>query len=216
MARRAIPTQQYIAELTGGNQGLIENMHHGLAETPSLRVFYPFLDLDELAAFAASSRKSRDSRNPDFKKAVESGDPYRIFKEAFRIGFPWLNKHKNISPELRHLEGALNPFSGKDLTRRLDSVPAWAIPAFLNEVDAETKKWVFGCQYDDEKARRGGDNYGIEIMTFQNVYPREGRIVPAYVTEVTRMICSYPREYEAPEKPKVENSPDKPKQQQLF
>jgi hypothetical protein len=217
MTQRAMPTRQYVTELTGGNQGLIESLHHGLAETPSLRAFYPFLNLNELVAFAASSWKSRDLKSADFAGIVEkTGDAYQIFNEVFKTAFPWLRQNKIISPELTHLDIALNPFNGKKLAERLDSVPAGVVPAFLNELSAETNKWVFECQYDNAKRAQNGSNLGIRIMKFQNVYPKSGRIVPAYVTAVARILYGYPRQFEPLEQPRVESAPDKPQQGALF
>lgn len=92
---RPKPTQQLLIELCGENQGLIGSLHHGLYEV-SLKDFYPYLDLDELVAFATSSWKSRESR-----QEIGSGSVYDIFNQVFKIGFPWLNKYKKISPDLR-------------------------------------------------------------------------------------------------------------------
>ena len=64
--------------------------------------------------------------------------------------------------------------------------------ALLRQRLAEpVSEYVFECQYQGRKVERHGDNYKLEIMTFQNVYPKSGRIVPAYAAQISKMLRSY-------------------------
>ena len=182
-------------ELCGGNQGLISSAHHGLYEVP-LRKFYPHLDLDEAVAFAASSWERRRREPGNFSRLVQSASAYEIFSEIFKIGMPWVNKHLRISDAQRRRHQRLNPYRRKDLRARLERVDPEAVDTLRERLQEDICEYVFHCQYQSRKMARGGDNYKLEIMNFQNVYPRRGRIVPAFAAEVSRIISGYPREYE--------------------
>jgi hypothetical protein len=191
-AIRPKPTRQLLTELCGGNQGLISAAHHGLVETP-LDQFYPNLDLDEVVTFAASSWKSRDIKDIDSSSFLDNAGLYDLFSQVYAIGMPWLKKHRRISYEKREEHSSLNPFGGMDLRRRLAAIPRDAEDKLREQLKQGTTEYVFECQYRERKMQRGGDNYKLEIMSFQNAYPREGRIVPAFVAEVTRILSGYPR-----------------------
>lgn len=210
--KRPKPTKQLMSELCGDNQGLISGVHHGLYETPSLSRVYPNLNLDELVAFTASSWGSR-SKNTFYDSNLMS--VYELFCEVFAIGFPWLNKHKHISPTLRQKYEALNPFK-VNLKKRLERVDPKAISLLRRELQAKVNEYVFDCQYTQRKQLRDGDNHKLIVMNFQNAYPKSGRIVPAYASEVVRIISSYPSEYEPlDEKATSPAEPVKPKEEQL-
>ena len=38
------------------------------------------------------------------------------------------------------------------------------------------------------------------VMTFQNYYPKKGKIIPAYVKEIAKILRTYPTTYEIDEK----------------
>lgn len=212
------PTKQLMVELCGGNQGLIQSVHHGLYES-SLRDFYPVLDLDETIAFAAGSWKQRDKNPCLFPVLMESKSTYSLFNEMFKIGFPWLNKYKNISKNLKLKYEKLNPFNGKDLKTRLSNVDEVSIEKLRIMLKQKTCEYVFDCQYHSRKAARGGDNSGLVPMSFQNVYPKHGKIVPAYASEIVRIFGNYPTEYDSKlisEKKKKEEKPKIFYQEALF
>jgi hypothetical protein len=189
---RPKPTKQLLIELCGNNQGLISSCHHGLYEA-SLAEFYPHLDLDETVAFAASSWKSRQVSPTELADFLGSQvEAYDLFSEVFKIGFPWLNKSRDISPELKQKYEKLNPFDGKDLRARLESVQPEKVEKLKERLRDRVNNYVFECQYQDAKMARGGDNYKLVPMHFQAVYPRKGKIVPAFASEVARMISQYP------------------------
>ncbi|MCL6500549.1 MAG: hypothetical protein K6T16_00760 [Candidatus Pacearchaeota archaeon] len=188
---RRKPTKELIIELSGNNQDFISCLHHGLAECPSLSGFYPWLNLDELIAFAASSWRSRERKSIDLGR-----DIYEIFKKEFQIGFPWLNKNKRISRKNAPLYDNLNPHEPSTFKDRIYKVKLDIATRLFTELSEHPSEWVFECQYNDRKRLRGGDNYGLEIMGFQNVYPRKGKIIPNFAAEIARIISRYPREYE--------------------
>lgn len=191
---RTGPTKQYLLDLSGENQGLISSAHHGLYECPSLREVYSHLNFEELFAFVASSWQFRNRREFSFLEAVKSASLYEIFSEAFKIGFPWLRKNSQVSSEdKKHRQ--LNPFeNGRDLSARLEGVPSDSVSRLREQLTERVNEYVFECQYHDRKMRRGGDNYKLEIMRFQNVYPKSGRIVPAFAEEIARIMKTFPRE----------------------
>lgn len=183
------PTIRLIQELCAGNgrQAFIENAHHGLAETP-LGDFYNDLNLDEVVAFAAASWADRSERRHYFH-----GDIYDIFSQAMRRGMPWLNATKQISPDLQEDYQRRNPF-GRNLQERLQQVGPRAARDLIKKLQEDPNEYVFECQYQQRKMMRGGDNHKLEIMTFQNVFPKRGRIIPAYATEIAKMLKGYPTE----------------------
>ena len=201
---RPKPTKELIVELTGGNQGLITAVHHGLYET-SLSKFYPHLDLDEVIAFEASSWRSRKENSTLFEGVVHLSNIYTLFNDVYQIGMPWLNKHKRISEELKPLHRQLNPFKGKDLRERLESVDLQAVENLKEKLQEDVNKYVFECQYEDAKMKNEprGENFGIELMRFQPVYPEAGKIVPNFAKEISKMLSFYPKEYESLEKPQL-------------
>ncbi len=202
MPERPRPTAPLITEVCGGSngyKGLIESLHHGLEETPALKEFYPHLDFDELVAFTASSWKKREGEYNKFFRFLESSpSPYQIFSEIYHIGFPWLNKNKVISSEQEAKHQKLNPFHGRDLEERLNEVAPEAVEKLIHQLQEEPCEYVFDCQYQARKMARGGDNYKLEPMHFQNAYPKSGKIVPAYAGEIGRIMSGYPREYHFP------------------
>jgi hypothetical protein len=187
--KRPKPTKQLIIELVGNNQGLISSVYNGLNETP-LNNFYPHLDLDEAIAFSASSWKNRKKKSEIFKEVVESGNIYDIFKEANNIGFPWLNKYKDVSERLIEKHDKLNPFKGRCLEERLGQVSPEAVERLRDQLMEDVNQYVFECQYRDAKIARGGDNHKLNILTFQNFYPGKGKIVPAYAGEIVKMLSN--------------------------
>lgn len=192
---RPKPSKQLFIELCGGNQGLIESVHHGLAETP-LNALYPNLDLDEVLAFEASSWKTREKNLASFSDFVKSAGIYDIFSEVYKLGFSWLNKHKNISQKLAKRHSELNPFNGENLRSRLEKAKPEDIDSLKNKLQDGVNAYVFSCQYHDAKRMRGGDNYKLSVMAFQNAYPKSGRIVPAFASQNARMLSEYPTDYE--------------------
>jgi hypothetical protein len=196
---RSRPTKKMLLELTGGNQTLIGSAHHGLFET-SLKEIYPYLDLDEAIAFAASSWQSRDRDIKGFRKTLDNvglfEGIYDVFGDVFKIGMPWVKKHKNIPEEMKEKHKKLNPYGGKDLRDRLEAVENGAIPRLVDKLREETNTYVFECNYMEEKMARGGTNYKLEPMHFQNAYPKKGVNTVNYAAEVARMIKRYPAVYD--------------------
>src|SRR3989338_1327742 len=189
--QRPKPTKQLILELTEANQGLISALHHGLNETP-MHDLYPYLDLDELVAFEASSWKSREANRDLFEGTVHLLDIYQLFSEVYKIGMPWLKKYSNISKEQEKLYRELNPFRGKDLKARLQNVNPEAVETLKEKLLESANKYVFESQYQREKMKQGGENIGIRIMEFQPVYPKKETIVPNFAKEISKMLSSYP------------------------
>ena len=210
---RPKPTKQLLVEICGGNQGLISSAHHGLRES-SLRDFYPNLDLDEAVAFAASSWKAREKDFNDFTSFLESAPVYELFSEMYKIGSPWLNKHKCISDKLKQKHQRLNPFRRKDLKARLSRVDPDDIIELRKKLNQPVSEYVFPCQYERRKRERGGDNFRLVPMHFQAAYPEKGKIVLPFASEVARIISKYPAAYELLPPQKQEPPVEEPKSAQ--
>lgn len=191
--RRPAPTKNIILQLCGADSYLLSCFHHGLYET-QLQEVYPYLDLDELAAFAASSWKGREREGDSFAARTASMSPYELFSDVYRIGFPWLNKHKAIINAPRY--ESLNPFDGKNLKVRLNQVPEDAIAKLRQSLEETVNSYVFDCQYQEAKAWRGGNNHKLVVMHFQSAYPNARTNGPNFAAEVSRIISRYPQEYE--------------------
>jgi hypothetical protein len=208
--RRPVPTKAIIAALCGRDNYLLNSVHHVLCELP-LSKFYPLLDLDELAAFAAGSWTIRDKHLRDMNSITRTSI-YDLFSEVFKIGYPMLNKHKDISS----LSGAqltqyhrLNHYSGNNLEERLLNVDPEDYIELTQSFREPTKIYVFEGQYSSKKMELGGDNSNISIMRFQNVWPpgnasRIGQIkhdnqyaemINKFAGEIARLISAYPRGY---------------------
>lgn len=192
---RPRPTKQIVLDLTGQNQGLLASAQHGLYEV-SLSEIYPMLDFKEALAFAASSHKSRQQNISEFRQRVDNSNLYELFSDVFKIGMPWVNKYKSISPINQLKYDKLNPFRGSDLKNRLELVAKPSEDNLRQKLKEEVNEYVFECQYQQRKMARGGDNHRLVIMRFQNVYPKAGRIVPSFAGEVARVVGDYPINYE--------------------
>jgi len=195
---RPLPTKQLLIELCGGNQTLISSVHHGLYETP-LGPFYPHLDLEELIAFAASSWKSREKGESLIEETTYnlfSNTAYEIFSNIKIIGQRWVNKYKNISPELQTKYKRLNSFQGERLEERLSRVDPKNVDNLKTALLEGVNEYIFECQYEKRKRSRSRGNYKLEIMHFQPVYPKKGVIIPNFAAEIRRIIAKFPREYQ--------------------
>lgn len=192
--QRATPNKGLILEICGGNPWFISDVHHGLCETP-LQDFYPHLNLDELLVFEAGSWNLRSNQDTEFRRMVETGRIYDLFNIANREGFPVLNAVKKLQRWKKKHE-QLNPFKGRNLREKLEGIDSAAIKELIEGLKQPAKTYVFECQYHDAKMAKGGDNYGIEIMRFQSVYPKKGNIVPAFASEIARLLGKYPIHYE--------------------
>ena len=205
MAKRPGPTGPLIEDICGSNQGLIGAVHHGLHECPALKGFYPSLDLDELLAFAAGSWDMRKYDSGAFLQP----SIYGCFSEVYGAGMPWLNRHKAVAQRRARLHQKLNPFSGKrNLRERLELVPKNTVDTLKEQLAAHTLEYLFEVEYHETKQARGGNTRGLVAMSFQNYYPKAGKIVPAFAQEIRRILAAYPRG--------VRELPSSPQQQVLF
>ncbi len=192
--KRPNPTKPLIMEMTGGNQELLSCIHHGLSEIDFSK-FYPVLDLKELLAFAGTSWKTRSLKPKYFNETLNNKDIYGIFNETYKIGLPWINKNKAISSKREKAYKKTNPFQDKNLEARLRSVNSVDVKDLKKQLSNPVHEYVFACNYHTRKMQRGGNNYRLHSMNFQNVYPKRGRIAPAYATEIAKLINKLPQEY---------------------
>jgi len=194
--KRPKPTISLISDVCGKNHILTESLHHGLAELNALAEFYPWLNLDELVAFAASSWKARSKNDQNVLSVFGNHAVYDIFSSVFRIGFPWLYKYRRISEKKKQQYEKLNPFNNENLQVRLQQVDSVAIEQLRHQLQEPVSEYVFECQYEEAKKKRRGDNHRLVNMDFQLAYPRKGKIVPAYAKEIAKIISTFPQEYD--------------------
>lgn len=185
---------------------MLSAAYRGLYESP-LKEIYPVLDLEEAIAFAAGSWAKRNE-SARFSGYVASHSLYDVFSEVYGLGFPWLNKHKNIPDELKRSHIQLNPFSGRNLEQRLSLVPYDSAERLKERLAKPTRRHLFYAQYESEIRGRMFDPYELVCMEFQpNSYPpskRKGEVayqkqyqkmLGAFAGEIARRISTYPAEY---------------------
>jgi len=195
--QRPYPNARTFIAMCGGNQEFISCFHHGLVETP-IRFLYPYLNLEELFVFESSSWKSRQMKTLK-QETINSDSIYHVFYEINKIGFKWLNKYFNRENISEKAYKQLNPYKDvqRDLEKRLNAAqaatsPEW-ISTFRKNLSEDVNEYVFHCQYQERKMARGGDNYKLEKMHFQNVYPSHGaKHVAAFARECARIMKTYP------------------------
>lgn len=198
MAIRPKPSEKYLFELCGGRQGLLQAMHHGLYETP-LNNFYPFLDLEEMLVFAASSWKAREQDITSVRQLITFSHKPEIFCQTFEIGDSWLYKWKNLSPESKTESEILNPFKRKNVVERLSQVREQDWMILTDRMSKMVNEYVFGYQYNKRFRQRGGDFHGLELMDFQSYYPSKKHNSPKFAKEIARILADYPEVYAEPD-----------------
>jgi len=197
---RPKPTKQLLIDLVNGYQRNIEKLHHGLYECP-LTYFYGNLNFHEALAFAAGSFKLREEKKlkEDF---IKNADIYEIFKLANKKGYPLTNHSNSIAQKSslkKRFEG-LNPFEGNTFRDRLYNVPKEDSDLLKERLEKRVNKYVFDCQFDSERIKMNKlfNNEGFNELVnlwFQQKYPKRGKIVPAYASQIAKMISGYPDEH---------------------
>ena len=199
---RPQPSAKLVEAICGSNQGFISSLHHGLHELPALKSVYPHLDCSELFAFAASAWKGKKVDTARLRELARQGALYPLFSAVYTIGFPWLNKCKQVDNRNKQWV-ALNPHGGSGLEDRLEAVDDSVRQKLCQQVLDPVHEYVFDCQYQDRKRERGWDNHNLNVMTFQNVYPKSGKIVPAFAAEIARILKTYPRDVASLDSPDI-------------
>lgn len=173
---RPEPTTELILEVTGGNSYLLSCTHHGLYETP-LHGFSTNLNVDEKIVFPAISWLSRKDDLTSVKDLVQSGDIYKIFNYFNSIGFPWLNKNKAISEELKPLYEQLNPYKGRNLEARLQRVGPEAVQNLMGKLKKEV----------DSYPSKKPDELAAEISEMFSDYSWEYEPLTATKTKISQI-----------------------------
>jgi len=205
--QRPKPTKQLLIELCGNNQRLISSLHHGLYETP-LHDFYPHLNLDDLAVFAASSWKMRSEDFGSFASSLESEDIYSVFKRVNEFGFPWLMQYRRISDSLRTKHERLNPYKGNNLRARLGRVKPDSVQKLKQALAKETRIYLSN-EGDYHLLARYGNSDKYVLMHFMRSSQKKGQVIPAYASEIAKLLSRYPVEYEL--LPKEQKPQEQPK-----
>ena len=192
------------------SSSLIESTHHGLYETASLRRVYPYLNLDELIAFAAASWEIRKTELDSFKAVLDQAESaYDIFqyvysrpicrefgkeKAEYADVFEWMKKNKTPIPaRLKQRHEQLNPFKEKDLSKRLAKVSGGTVEILARELQETVNEYAYRFEYFGKLIERGDNK--LVLMTFQSDFPKITKIVPNFIKEVARMLSTYSRDY---------------------
>ena len=217
------PTGPMISAVCDGRQGLLSSIHHGLADV-KMGGIYPYLDLEEALAFAISQYHDRYHRNDmwvsgtkdldDFKAMVNDSSLYELFDHFFNLPigairfhtngemspYSWLRSAFNLDETQKEKWLKLNPFQGKDLKERLESVSEDVDELLRNNLRNQVGIYVFECEYEGRKTKRGS-NHNLHIMHFQSKFPKKGKNVENYSREISKIIRKFPThvaEYEVP------------------
>lgn len=209
--QRPKPTSRIIEDLSGKKRTLIGAMRDGLADA-NLSGFYPYLDLRETVAFAAALRNLRTTRKPLLDHITNSTEGsfelmQRIYYQEMdvdehykRSRFPnvyaWLRAESTESHELLKLHKRLNPYEGKNLRERAESIPEGIIERLRDDLRRmPVVRYIFECEYETEVHARNGDNHGLAVLGSPHTkYPRKGRIISDFALDVARRFSDYPRE----------------------
>jgi len=215
---RAVPNKGLILELTGGSVKFLEQIHHGLCETP-MQALYPHLNLDELLVFEAGSWGFRDEKSDEFRKLVEAGSIYDIFNRINQDGFPYLQRIQKLGKwEDKH--DKLNPFGrSRTLKQRLERAAPEEVRRLLERLSQPASTYVFECKYAGVKKSRGGNNFGLEILGFMPVYPKSAEVhAEKYASEIAAIMAQYPASYvpfaQVKPEPEIEPTPTEPARQE--
>jgi hypothetical protein len=192
---RPVPNRGLILELTGGSIRFLEQIHHGLWETP-MQALYPHLNLDELLVFEAGSWEFRNDGSSNFRKLIGAGNIYDIFNRINQDGFPYLQRIQKLK-RWKNKNAELNPFGrSRTLKQRLERVTPEEVGKLLERLSQPASTYVFECKYADVKRKRGGNNFGLEILHFMPVYPKSNEVnVENYASEIAAIISQYPIYY---------------------
>jgi|TARA_Y100000310_G_scaffold292645_1_gene321584 hypothetical protein len=187
---------ELILRVTGGNYPLITSTYCGLVEAPPDGID---LGLNKIIVWGAATRKLREDDINSFADFVKSADIYDVFKEVYKIGFPWLNKYKEISKdpqlnrdrgiseELEQLYNNLNPEN--NLEQSVRKVDSEALKTLKQNLQYPVKRHLFKSQYPHLLERVLRDK-GIAIIPLS--YPLKGKgVINQFSSLVTRMILNY-------------------------
>jgi hypothetical protein len=203
---RTNPTQNNILQICSENKDLISNFYYGLLETPSLQLFYPHLDLDELAAFASSSWSGRNARDGRTK----AKDVYELFEKVFKYNLWGIRDQKDLSNLEKDRE--LNPFQGKCLNDRLEQINPNAVNALFEQLKQPTKIYITEGQHRRFKPRGQFDHLRHVVLPHPiQAYVGKAnpqKVIENYATLVMRTMKQYSNEVHELSRPE--------KQQALF
>jgi hypothetical protein len=201
---RTNPTKNNILEICSENKGLISNFYTGLLETPSLQLFYPHLDLDELAAFASSSWSGRSARDGRTK----ANDVYELFDKVLKYNLWGIRDQKD--PCNLEKDRELNPFQGKRLDDRLEQIDTDAVESLFEQLAKPTKIYITEGQYKRFKLRRQFNHLRHVVLPpplqayIGKANPQ--RVIENYATLVMRTMKQYPTQIHELPKPEIQQA----------
>lgn len=193
--------KKLIHETCGGDLSMIKMTYMGLSETPALREFNPYLDLEELITFAAASWIKREKIKPHYDAIVDESSLYQLFSWTFQNGGAgMLRNRKNLSTESEQYarDSFMNPYHGDLLEKRLRLVPEEYEVALREQLHEDTHTWTdttYG--YEHVKQLRDGNNYHLHILPYTANHRRSTpniREKKAHTLskELSKMISAYP------------------------
>lgn len=179
------PCRRLIRELTRATgkrcSYTIESVCHGLEELPSLKYIYPFLNLDEALAFAATTWRARQKEG--FRHFVSNAPLYSIFDYVLKKMPGRVRLRKPVYSKEAHAD--MNPYRGtkETLRKRLSVVSEEDFERLRSELQREP------CEYDYVGRR---PSYPTIPMHYQVDYPTDRNTVnKKYAYEISRIFENY-------------------------
>lgn len=186
--------KQLIADTCGHDRFMLSRAYFGLSETPVLREFNPYLDLDEILTFAAESWIKRDKEPDKYQEIVDQSSLYDIFRWTYSHGgYGLLKNRKSISDDNQKFYEKNNPYQGELLEQRLRLVPEEYESKLRSQLKSDAHTYARNEKhYQEIKASRGGNNYNLEIIPFNKVYTRREEMPQEYARLIHGIIKDYP------------------------
>ncbi len=224
---RPKPSANMIELMFGQNIQLISLTHNGLAElcghcksttitpeTAALPQIYPYLNFDELAAFAGTTSLLREDKT--YRKSARRKNLVKLFEMTFdkpipleepshyKNGFEWFklwnlfNGERDFGPRFQILlefYKHTNPYPKDTLTERLKEVPKELGQRLAAQIVNPLCEWVKPGDYELTKALRGRKDR-IELLNFmQPLLNIDSHVYKEYAKECERILKKLPTEY---------------------
>jgi hypothetical protein len=181
-------------ETCGNDLYFLSSAHHGINEERALEEFNPYLDLDEMITFAATSWIKRDREKSNFDNVIDNSNLYELFSWVYnKGGYGMLNKHKNISAETLKIYNKHNTAKGELLKERLGLIPLNIEEQLRKELKQPTFIYCRNEKdYYNQKNRLRGDNSRLEILPFKKVYTTKEEMPYEFSRLIAKEIRSFP------------------------
>lgn len=162
---RPQPTIEIILGVTGGDEDFLRSTHQGIYELP-LDKIYPVENFDGLIVSASGLSDIRSSNDFDsFLKDWKEKGFYNVLNGKInRSGYARLNAHKNIPERLQPLYEELNPYKGRTLRQRIESID----PEIIEDLFEKLKRPV--SNYPDMSVKELAEGILDMLLLYPTTY----------------------------------------------